>query len=428
MVAVMDAPAPDSVKPAETAPEQSVPPAIAPASWWERILTTTPVVLTVIATLLAGQSSSEMTRAQYHRSVAAQLQSKVGDQWAFFQAKRTRKLILEQANDFLESGTASNRLEVPAIQALADRLPDDFRQAEIEALALIEGIAHQGKVAARLTSLNAAASRTLRVAKQGRTDADSARAAMSVTLAAMTGGGQSQPVMTWLKSDQLPTIRDSRIEDKAIERARQAIADRRPETEIAALVRLLAPESVRQAIVATEGNAAAFDEQTRPIDQFLRRLSAAAGNEARLVRGLTRSLRDLKSALASAAPTPAVQPIADRLERQATDMRGAADEVANALKAAWNRFTASRYDRDAVYNQDAAYLYEIQVHQESALSDRHLARSKSFFYGLLAAQMAVTIATLALAVRQKSVLWGLASAAGLGAVLYGVYVYLDLLP
>ena len=32
----------------------------------------TPVVMTVIATVLAGLSSSEMTKAQYHRSVAGQ--------------------------------------------------------------------------------------------------------------------------------------------------------------------------------------------------------------------------------------------------------------------------------------------------------------------------------------------------------------------
>src|SRR6516225_4562113 len=61
-----------------------------PKSLWDSILTSTPVVLTVLATLLAGLSSSEMTRAQYHRSLAAQHQSKAGDQWSFFQAKRIR--------------------------------------------------------------------------------------------------------------------------------------------------------------------------------------------------------------------------------------------------------------------------------------------------------------------------------------------------
>ena len=61
-----------------------------PQTTWGKILGATPVVMAVIATMLAGLSSSEMTRAQYDRSLAAQEQSKAGDQWSFFQAKRLR--------------------------------------------------------------------------------------------------------------------------------------------------------------------------------------------------------------------------------------------------------------------------------------------------------------------------------------------------
>src|SRR6516162_10778650 len=67
-----------------------------PKSKWETIITLTPVMLTLIATVLAGLSSSEMIQAQYHRSLAAQEQSKAGDQWAFFQSKRIRGTIVEQ--------------------------------------------------------------------------------------------------------------------------------------------------------------------------------------------------------------------------------------------------------------------------------------------------------------------------------------------
>ena len=49
-----------------------------PVSRWGKILTATPVVMTVVATALAGLASSEMTRAQYYRSLAAQQQSKAG--------------------------------------------------------------------------------------------------------------------------------------------------------------------------------------------------------------------------------------------------------------------------------------------------------------------------------------------------------------
>src|SRR5580658_1150336 len=57
---------------------------------WETIVITTPVILTVVATVLAGLSSSEMSSAQYFRSLAAQMQSKVSDQWGYFQAKKLR--------------------------------------------------------------------------------------------------------------------------------------------------------------------------------------------------------------------------------------------------------------------------------------------------------------------------------------------------
>src|SRR5262245_22114697 len=70
---------------------------------WEVVLTSTPVILTVMATILAGLSSGEMTRSMYYRSLAAQHQSKAGDQWAFFQAKRTRGTTMETTADLLDS-------------------------------------------------------------------------------------------------------------------------------------------------------------------------------------------------------------------------------------------------------------------------------------------------------------------------------------
>ncbi len=76
-----------------------------PSTKWGKILTATPVIMTVVATALAGLASSEMTRAQYSRSLAAQQQSKAGDQWNFFQAKRLRSALQRNALDILQ-GTA----------------------------------------------------------------------------------------------------------------------------------------------------------------------------------------------------------------------------------------------------------------------------------------------------------------------------------
>ena len=74
-----------------------------PQTTWGRILLATPVVMTVVATLLAGLASSEMTRAQYNRSLAAQQQAKAGDQWSFFQAKRLRGTMQLSTLDVLKA-------------------------------------------------------------------------------------------------------------------------------------------------------------------------------------------------------------------------------------------------------------------------------------------------------------------------------------
>src|SRR6478736_7008602 len=75
----------------------------APKGRWGKILATTPIVLTVLATAFAGLSSSEMTQAMYHRSLAAQHQSRAGDQWAFFQAKRIRGNGIESSVEVLQA-------------------------------------------------------------------------------------------------------------------------------------------------------------------------------------------------------------------------------------------------------------------------------------------------------------------------------------
>lgn len=84
-----------------------------PANNWGKILAATPVVMTVVATLLAGLASSEMTTAQYDRAMAAQLQSKAGDQWSYFQAKKLRAAMQRSTLDTLVATQAVRR--VPAV-------------------------------------------------------------------------------------------------------------------------------------------------------------------------------------------------------------------------------------------------------------------------------------------------------------------------
>jgi ribosomal protein L12E/L44/L45/RPP1/RPP2 len=90
-----------------------------PQTPWGKILTATPVIMTVIATLLAGLASSEMTRAQYDRALGAQLQSKAGDQWSYFQAKKMRSALQHNSLELLEATADVHPIENPAL----DKIP-----------------------------------------------------------------------------------------------------------------------------------------------------------------------------------------------------------------------------------------------------------------------------------------------------------------
>src|SRR3954469_4944613 len=93
-----------------------------PQTTFGKILSATPVVMTVLATMLAGLSSSEMTRAQYDRSLAAQQQSKAGDQWSFFQAKRLRSAMQHSTLDLLQGTTEIRPLNISALSKTGGEL------------------------------------------------------------------------------------------------------------------------------------------------------------------------------------------------------------------------------------------------------------------------------------------------------------------
>lgn len=118
-----------------------------PDNKWGKLLGATPVVMTVIATLLAGLASSEMTKAQYERAYAAQIQSRAGDQWAFFQAKRLRAEMQRNTLDLLsvQPGSTSARVEAapppppaptvaPEITTVLQAVRDDVADAALAPL------------------------------------------------------------------------------------------------------------------------------------------------------------------------------------------------------------------------------------------------------------------------------------------------------
>ena len=69
----------------------------APRSWFDKLGAALPVALTAIATAFAGMSTSEMSRAMYWRSAAAQDQAKANDQWTLAGFKRDRSLMVQTA-------------------------------------------------------------------------------------------------------------------------------------------------------------------------------------------------------------------------------------------------------------------------------------------------------------------------------------------
>jgi len=278
-----------------------------PTNKFGKILGATPIVMTVIATMLAGLASSEMTKAQYDRSMAAQLQSKAGDQWSYYQAKKLRSAVAHNTLDLLLATS-------DAAPLVADALPN----------------------------------------------ADAA------TVAALT-------------KNQLPEAVPAKFPDN-VQAALQAVENSKPETEVAAALAKVKPAELADALTAAQAAAMAFDNATRSINQ------ASDKFDATLATGDRRLFRDFS---------------AGRL-----------------------RYTSSRYDAEARLNQAIAGVYELQVRENNYTAEKHHRRSGRFFYGMLAAQMAVIISTFAIAARQRNFLWSIAAAAGVAAIGFAAYVYL----
>lgn len=279
-----------------------------PPSPWGKMLGATPIVMTVIATMLAGLASSEMTRAQYDRSAAAQLQSKAGDQWGYFQAKKLRSAVNQNSFDLVEDS-----VDLPSLTGtLADQKID-----------------HDTFVA--------------------------------------------------LSAGQLPPPKVPKFDDD-LNAALEALGNSQPESEIAADLAKVKDATLTGAVAAARQSAADYDD---------------------VIKKLDKSINDLR-------------PVFLTLKK---------DEL-RSFNAARFRYQAARYNAEARLNQTIAEIYELQVRKGNLSAERHHRRSGKFFFGMLASQMGVIIATFAIAARQKSFLWSLAAAAGLAAVSFSLYVYL----
>ncbi len=373
-----------------------------PKTRWDRVIASTPVVMTVVATILAGLSSSEMTAAQYHRSMAAQFQSKAGDQWGFYQAKRLRESGNQNSVDLLEGLTGPATLQAQTFASQVREMQARLDRFDSSASGLIasNSLANPGELKDLLVQSN----------QQQKMLAPQWQAALA--------DPQVQLALKYLTGDELLTINEQRRDVPAISNLLQAIDAGKNEAETADLVKQVNRKDLDDVEAAANANATAFDASTKPIIASIDRLALMVASQAAMVRRLG---RDVASALAS-APPDAIE--AMQLLRDASVLRQLGDDLMGSFSAARLRFDARRYHQEAAYNLAVARLYEVEVRRSGRMSDRNRDRSKNFFYGMLVAQAAVTFATFSLAVKQRSLLWALASGAGLLAVGLGVYVYL----
>jgi Domain of unknown function (DUF4337) len=391
-----------TVIPMSLATKQLVPPSTGsePRRPIERIIIITPVLLTLIATVLAGLSSSEMIQAQYHRSLAAQEQSKAGDQWAFFQSKRIRGTIVEQT-----AGRAATPMPVDINQLKA--VVEDMNGALASASARM---AEEAKGAAQVTQ-------------------DSYKKALTRIASAQTAGAAAlvvldkpevQAVIAYLGTERLPTV-DSPGPPAATVQAALKAGGHESDAEVASM----RSDDVQSAIDAATGNEKRFSDAAKQVDQRLTELDRALAPFQLAARQMHQALEHARLAddrLAKAAAASGGVAALDREDRRLQlDLTELED-----YRAARADYTVRRNAREAELNQHLAELYELQVAKSSLESEHHRRRSKNFFYGMLAAQAGVALASFSLAARQKEGLWALAGVAGLAAVGFSFYVYMYL--
>lgn len=278
-----------------------------PQNWWGKVLGVSPIIMTVIATMLAGLASSEMTKAQYDRSLAAQLQSKAGDQWSYYQAKKLRSAVARNTLDLLAATS-----EITPLQS-----------------AVLPG-------------------------------------ADPVTLAALT-------------KNQLPSATPAHFPED-VQTALGLVETSRPESEIASALAKVNPAALAHSLMDAQNAVLAFDHATQAANQAVDKLDET------LMMG-------------------------DR-------------NVFRSFSAARLRYMAARYDAESRLNLAVACIYELQVRLNNYSAEEHHRRSGKFFFGMLAAQMAVIVSTFAIAARKRNFLWSVAAAAGTAAVGFSVYVYL----
>jgi Domain of unknown function (DUF4337) len=384
-------------------------PAAEKKSLFETVVISTPVMLTVIATFILGRSTSEMTQAQYQRSVAGQNQAKVGDQWAFFQAKRIRGTSYETTAVSLFAQKADPFTTDTLVDA-AEGFLREIQLTDKEAGTLHDPLETLGKKAkACADKINTVLRPTQEEAKQR----------VKQALDAFQAYPSPPPDKT--EAEGVIDADQRKLLDEVLDDVRKF----KPEQETAPKTLKLNAETIDKALERAKAKSAAVAAHGKQIDAVLQELDALVAQQVGLCREYQRLLGGY---LSQRVKTGADADEIARLERRLERVRNLSARLLGDYKAARYTFDARRYEDDARANQEQAFLYEVQVLQSSARSDKHLKRSLGFMIAMLVAQVGVTIGSLALMLKFRFPAWILAAFSGLCAIAFGVYILLELGP
>ncbi len=408
-------------------------------SLWETTITSTPVLLTVVATLLAGMSASEMTLAQYHRATAAQDQSKAADEFNFFQAKKIRGTSMELTATLLRALSEPDNFSADAVRDSAGLLAENLSQASQEVQRLkqrAKNLNRPGTAGMDSTAVTEAINKAAEQISKASKSAAELKADTDNVLA--NGKGDVTPknleeAFGYLAGG-LPKVEISDVyegidsqEAKAIKEALQHVRDRNPEAKTDPLMRRIDGDTLKKTYHRAVQNAKTFDKEVEKVKSSMSLINRLVGKQLELARSFHRAVLNLNRTLATSQAESS---------KEMTDVRSSLTALTNLdrvtkdsteqlyrdARSASLDYDARRYNEEGKYNLEAAMLYELQVRWSNFKSDRHLNRKTFLFYAMLAAQAGVTVATLALALRRKSLVWGLAALAGAAAVIFGGYI------
>ena len=261
-----------------------------PQTGFGKILSATPVVMAVVATMLAGLASSEMTKAQYDRSLGAQQQSKAGDQWSFFQAKRLRGAVQQNSVELLESMTPLRPLDSAALRTAADQWPAQVDPGEA--------------------------------------------AKIKTALAAVVDSAGGQQALTLLREGRAPNSPEGAAPDPRIKAALDAMESLKPDSEMAALLAQVDNKLIDDTLAAAQDRVQAFDLATKPVNQAIDQVDSL----------LTRRNALLQANGAPAAADAVTSPTTPSLSRDFTVARLRYAALRYEVEARLNQAIANLYE------------------------------------------------------------------------------------